>query len=145
MKLRRAQYRAVYSLKNKNCVKTMLEILDMPQSSYYKWLKSINKPDKDLILYELIKELKNKTKQTYGYRRIKRALLKEYGLVISNKKVLRLMNKYNLLSIIRRKYLYKRAEIIYSYENILNRQFVASKPNEKWCTDIFFVHINSTP
>lgn len=139
MKLRKAQYRAVYALKNKYCVKSMLKILQIPQSSYYKWLKSIKKSDKDLIMYELIKEIQNKTKQTYGYRRIKLALLKQHGLVANNKKVLRLMNKYNLLSVIRRKYLYRHAETIYSYENILNRQFQPLKPNEKWCTDISYI------
>lgn len=79
----------------------MLNILNILQSSYYKWIKTIEKPDRDLWLCSLIKETQQKTRQTYGYRRIKLALIKEYGLVVNHKKLLRIMNKFGLLNVIR--------------------------------------------
>ena len=139
MKIRKAQYRAIYALKNKYCVKEMLEILQIPQSSYYKWLKKANEFDKDMFYYDLIKEIQDRTKQTYGYRRITVFLLKEYGLVVNHKKILRIMNKYNLLSVIRRKYLYRGSPALFKYENLFKRNFKPNKPNEKWCTDISYI------
>jgi transposase InsO family protein len=50
------------------------------------------------------------------------------------------MNKYNLLSVIRRRSFYKfrlNGDLIYA--NILNRNFRADKPNCKWVTDISYI------
>jgi transposase InsO family protein len=139
VKIRKAQYRAIYALKNKHCVKEMLEILQIPQSSYYKWLKKASKPDEDIFYYDLIKEIQDKTKQTYGYRRVTMALLKEHGLVVNHKKTLRIMNKYNLLSVIRRKYLYRGSPTLFKYNNLFERKFRPNRPNEKWSTDISYI------
>ena len=50
------------------------------------------------------------------------------------------MNQYGMLSVIRRKGYYRRmlsAELRYS--NILDRDFRATAPNQKWCTDITYI------
>jgi len=97
-------------------------------------------PDKDEVVGKLIKECQEKTKYTYGYRRVKIWLLREAGLVINHKAVLRLMRKYNLLAQIRRpRPYYQRQNQFKPYENRLNRNFTASKPNQKWVTDISYI------
>ena len=45
----------------------------------------------------------NKSKKVYGYRRIKVALLREFGIRVNHKKILRLMRKINIKSVIRKK------------------------------------------
>ncbi|MGU8559876.1 IS3 family transposase, partial [Clostridium perfringens] len=67
------------------------------------------------------------------------ALLREFGIRVNHKKVLRLMRKINIKSVIRKKkFKYKKLKIEYcsTKENILNRNFKAEKINEKWATDI---------
>ena len=49
------------------------------------------------------------------------------------------MNKYCLLSVIRRKRYVKYGEAIHRYPNLLNRNFVADRPNQKWVTDISYI------
>ncbi len=137
--LRKAQYRAIYALSRKYNVKNMCKYLNIPRCSYYKWLKTIENNTKEEAIASLIQDLQVKTKQTYGYRRVQIALLKEQGLVINHKAVYRIMAKYNLLSVIRRKYLYKGSRSVHKYENLFNRNFKPENINQKWCTDISYI------
>ena len=51
------------------------------------------------------------------------------------------MNKYGLLSEIRRRRKYKyMGQKIHRYENLLNRNFSTDRPNAKWVTDISYIH-----
>ena len=51
------------------------------------------------------------------------------------------MNKYDLLSEIRRRRKYRQmGEQLHKYENLLSRQFQADRPNAKWVTDISYIH-----
>ena len=51
------------------------------------------------------------------------------------------MNKYDLLSEIRRRRKYRQmGEQLHKYENLLNRQFQADRPNAKRVTDISYIH-----
>lgn len=76
-------------------------------------------------------------KGRYGYRRVTLAL-KSRGIVVNHKKVLRLMNKMGLHSLIRkkRKYSSYRGTVGTVADNLIQRDFEASKPNEKWFTDV---------
>ena len=50
------------------------------------------------------------------------------------------MKKYGILSEIRRKRKWQNlGQQIHRYKNLLNRQFVAGKPNTKWVTDISYI------
>lgn len=93
---------------------------------------------------ELIAQCQRQTKNTYGYRRVKLWLKRKHGLTINSKTVLRLMRKYGLLAQIRRpRPLYQRQQRMIRYENYLNRDFAADKPNRKWVTDISYIHTKS--
>ncbi|NGT32205.1 transposase [Clostridium perfringens] len=83
-------------------VKLFCNIAAISRSGYYKWL---NKGNKDINYSELenkILELYNKFKKVYRYRR-KVALLREFGIRVNHKKILRLMRKLNIKSVIRKK------------------------------------------
>ena len=49
------------------------------------------------------------------------------------------MQKYNLLSVIRKKKYKYVSKHLHRYPNLLNRNFTANKPNEKWVTDISYI------
>ena len=118
----------------------MCDFFGVSRSGYYDFIKRMNNPDKDTIIANLITQCQSQTKHTYGYRRVKMWLLYETGLVINHKAVLRIMNKYGLLSEVRRvRPLYMRQQQFKKYHNILNRDFVANKPNQKWATDISYI------
>ena len=50
------------------------------------------------------------------------------------------MQKYNLLSEVRRKKYRNYGEYLHKYPNLLNRDFSAERPNQKWVTDISYIH-----
>ena len=50
------------------------------------------------------------------------------------------MQKYNLLSVVRRKKFKYVSEHLHKYPNLLNREFNAERPNQKWVTDISYIH-----
>ncbi len=52
------------------------------------------------------------------------------------------MQKYNLLSVVRRKKYHYCSEYLHRYPNLLNRDFNADRPNQKWVTDISYIKTN---
>ena len=48
------------------------------------------------------------------------------------------MQKYYLLSVVRRKKFHYCSQHLHRYPNILNREFIADRPNQKWVTDISY-------
>lgn len=115
----------------------MLEISGIARATYYFY---INKKDIDIKNQDIIDKIKDifyAHKRRYGYRRITLEL-KNQGLQVNHKKILRLMNKLNLHSIMRkkRKYSSYKGEIGKVADNHIKRNFEANKPNEKWFTDV---------
>ncbi|AFS78498.1 putative transposase [Gottschalkia acidurici 9a] len=119
----------------------MCKFFNVSRSGYYDFVKRMDKPSKNEHLIELIRQCQEKTRRTYGYRRVKIWLERNYNIIINAKTVLKVMNHNNLLSQIRRRKKYKQmGKQLHKYENILNRDFKASKPNQKWVTDISYIH-----
>ena len=59
------------------------------------------------------------------------------------KTVLRIMQKYDLLSEIRCRRKWKQMEQqAHKYKNLLSREFHSDMPNKKWVTDISYIHTN---
>lgn len=119
----------------------MCKFFEVSRSGYYDFVKRMEQPDRDEQIANLIQKCQERSHKTYGYRRVKIWLLRETGLIVNHKAILRIMNKYGLLSEIRRRRKYKQmGENLHRYENILNREFDATKPNQKWVTDISYIH-----
>ena len=134
------KYRVIHRFKDKYNVRDMCIFFGVSRSGYYAWTKKVDKEDPDKQIGELIRDCQKKTRQTYGYRRVQIWLLREFGLVMNHKAVLRVMNKYNLLSKSRRKRKWmQNCESIHKYTNLLERNFYAERPNLKWCTDISYI------
>jgi len=134
------KYAAIYKHRNDFPIMTMCRFFEVSRSGYYDYAKRIDQPDKDQWLSNLISECQSKTNSIYGYRRITVWIARQTGKSVNHKAVLRVMNKYGLLSQIRRrrKYTYY-SEYLHRYDNVLNRDFKADRPNQKWVTDISYI------
>ncbi|WP_339192793.1 IS3 family transposase [Paenibacillus sp. FSL E2-0230] len=120
-------------------IRLLCDIAGISRSSYYKWLNrkpSFREADNEklteamLLLYE-------KVERTFGYRQLTLHLRRQMDKSINAKRVYRLMRCQGIQSVIRR----KRKKYVGSTpqqvaENVLNRNFEAEAPNQKWVTDV---------
>ena len=116
------------------------KLLKVSRSGFYRFLRNEDSKS-DEQLASMIQVCHQRNFQTYGYRRVKLWLKREKSIIVNAKKLLRIMKKYQLLSLVRRKKQYKSAGIQhFLHPNLLNRQFQAQKKNQKWVTDITYIH-----
>jgi putative transposase len=108
----------------------------MPRSNFYYYVKQIGRADKYQEIKKMIKDLYHSHKGRVGYRRMTLLLLNN-GHIINHKTVFRLMGILKIRSVIRvKKYNSYKGEQGRIAPNILNRNFKAERPNEKWATDV---------
>ncbi len=124
-------------LKIKYSLSELLQRLNLSKSSYYYQVTRLRKDNKYVNLSEHITLLFKENDSRYGYRRI-HALLKRENITVSEKIVRRIMKDNHLQVIVRRakKYNSYKGEITPAVENVIQRDFSADKPNQKWLTDI---------
>ena len=132
------KYRVIYRHKDKYSISDMCRVLGVSRSGYYGFVKRMDKTARDLELSELIRECQQENKQTYGYRRVA-IWLERKGIHHNPKTILRVMNKYSLLSVVRRRKYCNYSQTLHRYDNLLNRDFHADRPNQKWVTDISYI------
>jgi putative transposase len=123
-------------LRHKFDLELLLDLTKMARSSFYYHRKQITLPDKYQEIKVLIKTIYLRHKGRYGYRRITDELQNK-GIIINHKTVLRLMKTLGLKSVIRvKKYRSYKGQQGKIAPNILERNFKAAAPNQKWATDI---------
>lgn len=133
----------------------MLKFFEISKSTYFFNINNYENPDVDLELKNLIKEIFNKHKSRYGYRRITLAL-RNKGLVINHKRVKRLMSQLGLYGLTpKAKYKSYKGEVGKTANNKLlvkvvdevkhtttmKRNFKTTKVNEVWLSDVTEFHI----
>ena len=123
--------RAAYTLPELLCE------LDLPRSSYFYHRARLEVADKYAEVRQAMTDIFERNYRCYGYRRI-HASLSDQSVSISEKVVRRLMKQECLFAATskRRRYGSYMGEISPAPENLLNRNFSAGAPNEKWLTDI---------
>ena len=133
------KYQWIAGQKGRYSQSFLCKILQVSRSGYYRFSgKKISQ--NELTLVSLIQSCRRQTGNTYGYRRIKLWLRRKHNLVINGKKLLRIMRKYQLLSVIRKRKLHKPTGKPHSIlPNLLNQKFIAQKKNRKWVTDITYI------
>ena len=132
------KYMIIYRHKDKYTISEMCRFFSVSRSGYYGYVSRMDVTSKDLPLAEKIKECQDKCGKTYGYRRV-HIWLERQGIHHNPKTILRVMQKYNLLSVVRRKKYRNYGDVFHRYHNLLNRNFKAQKPNQKWVTDISYI------
>ena len=117
-------------------MKTLLSIAQLSRATFYYHLKQMQKADKYASVKEEITAIYHENKGRYGYRRIT-AVLHDRGFSVNHKTVQRLMKELGLVCRVRmKKYRSYKGEVGKIAPNLLNRDFHADKPNQKWVTDV---------
>jgi putative transposase len=120
----------------------MCEFFGVSRAAYYVWVKKLGQGDPDQEGMQQVQAAFEANHKIYGYRRITLWLRQHKGIVMNHKAVLRLMNKLGIHSRARRRKIYKKLseiEAYHFYSNVLDRDFVANAPNQKWVTDITYI------
>ena len=114
----------------------LLEIAQLPRATFYYHLKRMKNADKYEAAKAEITVIYHENKGRYGYRRITTELHKR-NFFLNHKTVQRLMKELGLVCCVRmKKYRSYKGEVGKIAPNLLNRDFHADKPNQKWVTDV---------
>ncbi|MGB3752150.1 MAG: IS3 family transposase [Arcobacteraceae bacterium] len=136
------KYAWIYKNKESLNTQLMCKVLKVNRASYYHWIKAgcvIKKVDNQLN--ELIQAIFIQGRNNYGTRRIHDKLLELYGLIVSRKRISNIMKDLNLKVKMKRRYknTTDSNHNLPIAPNILNRDFYASNPDEKYVGDITYI------
>lgn len=116
----------------------------MSKSGYYKWLLKKDLTPKDYPDFLTIEKIFNAGKKKLGWRAVKMKLENQYKVVMNHKKIRRIMVKYSLTCLVRRRNPYKAMQKATkehrTFDNLLNRQFKQTAPGRALCTDITYLY-----
>ncbi|QQQ85652.1 IS3 family transposase [Peptacetobacter hiranonis] len=130
--------------KHRYPISSLCKISNVSKSGYFKWLKH-QKTYND-IRNEKIANIIEKIHSDYpdkGYRRIRDDLYRYYNINVNDKRILRICRVLQIKSTIKYKNngcTIQNQHPTYTTENILNRNFKADAPDEKWLTDVSEFH-----
>ena len=136
--------KAINELRPEYPLDLLLELRKMARSTFYYHLKRLNNKDKYYKEKEEIKNIFYEHRGRYGYRRITAEMRnRRYG--INHKTVQKLMTSMSLKCQIRKvRYRSYKGDIGKIAPNVINRDFSADTPNQKWATDVTQINIGNT-
>jgi transposase InsO family protein len=121
----------------------MCEVLKVSSSAYYAWRNgsSTKRIERELVLKSKIEAIYNCSQYTYGSPRVY-VDLKKVQEKVSRSLVARVMRKYGFRSVHAKKFKVTTdsKHKLPVAENILNREFTATRPAEKWVSDLTYVY-----
>lgn len=125
----------IWELRHEFKIGLLIEIAGIPRSTYYYHAGRFEKPDKYAEIKAEIRRIYDESKGRYGYRRITAVLRRTHK--INHKTVQKLMRKMGIFCRVRmKKYRSYKGEVGKTAPNLLERDFKAAKPNQKWVTDV---------
>ncbi len=135
-------YQFIHELRSEHRLEKMCKVMNVSRSGYYKWR---DRPESERELQHKewtaqAKEVFEESRQLYGSPKVTQKLHQQ-GVEISERTVTRIMNEQQWKSRTVKKYkaTTNSKHNMPVQENILNQEFKASKPNEKWVTDITYI------
>ena len=116
----------------------LLQVAGLARSTFYYQRQALQRSDKHSDMKAQICAVYNAHKGRYGYRRIAATLCNSMAQPVNYKCVQRLMQQMGLRSLIRAKRRYRHTHGLSDVHvpNVLQRDFHAAAPNQKWVTDI---------
>lgn len=107
------------------------------RATYYRWTKeSAGAPS---VLEQVIIKLSKQTRYRNGHRKIKALLHQVYQLKVNRNIVQKIMQKHHLQRRNLKQRWKSQGERIIKIPDLLQRDFTASKLNQKWVTDITYI------
>ena len=126
----------IQELRQEFNLEMLLKIAQLPRSTFYYHNKKQNQEDKYAHAKAEITAIYHENKGRYGYRRVTDEL-RNRKIYLNHKTVQRLMKELGLICRVRmKKYRSYKGEKGEAADNLLNREFRAEKPNQKWVTDV---------
>jgi putative transposase len=125
-----------------HAIPTLARVLGVSASGYYAWVKRrpSHRAVQDADLLDQIRTFHRTSRGTYGTPRIHRDL-RDAGIRVGRKRVARLLKQAGLQGVSRRKWVRTtvRAAMGRPAPDLVQRQFVASGPNQLWVADITYI------
>lgn len=114
------------------------QVVGLERSTYYalKHHRPSDREIRQMLLEDAIAGIYQRSRGTYGVRRIRAALEIEQGLIVNYKLVMKLMRRLGIKGIPGPKKGHRNMVNAATNEDLVQRQFHATKPNELWLTDI---------
>ncbi|WP_211653052.1 IS3 family transposase [Planococcus alpniumensis] len=122
--------------KEKYSITMICKCMGVPRPTYYRWRqKKFGKTELEKEIIAICEQLKFRA----GHRTVK-GLLKNAGILVNRKTVQRIMQKYNSQCRVKPKRAKKMTgETHLVVPNLLEQNFKADAPNQKWVTDITYL------
>lgn len=129
------------SVQGKLSVERMCTLAEISRAGFYRWLKTKEPAAEETAVRSAIQEIAVQHRRCYGYRRIT-AQLRQRGMVVNRKRVLRMMQEDNLLAIRTRKFV-PTTDSRHSFEVYLNlaKRMELTAPNQLWVADLTYVRV----
>jgi len=124
-------------------ITTMCKVLKVNRSAYYRWIANgciVNKVDERLN--QLIKDIFYQYREVYGTRRIKKVLVQEYGVIVSERKIAKCMKEVGVVVKMKRKFKVRTTDSNHNHSispNRLQRDFRTNVPDEVYVGDITYI------
>jgi putative transposase len=117
-------------------VNKLCALAEVSRSGYYDWSRGPSqRAVADAYLEDAIRQIHHRSRGTYGAPRIE-GQLRRVGICVGRKRVARLMHDARLVGAhSRRKWRRGRIDVAPA-SDLLNRDFTASRPNERWVADV---------
>lgn len=134
---KRQLFKVIDELRCRHHLPFLLDCAGLSRSGYYKWKKANGLGTGATDIEQHILAI-HSLRPFYGYRRMTVALRRE-GFSVNHKRILRLMRKLGIQSVIRKKrrYFGKAGSIV--FPDMLGRNFMALFPGKKLATDITYL------
>ena len=135
-------FRFVAAEKTNYPISLMCRMLGVSRSGIHAWERRApsERDVADACLVERIAEIHRESRQTYGARRVHRAL-RHRGVRVGRKRVERLMRREQISGLVPKRY--RRTTIrvpgVRVADDLVDRNFAAAAPNQLWCADIKYV------
>ena len=132
----REKSKVIWELRHEFQITKLIQIAKLPRATYYYHIKQMARPDKYAAIKAQILQIYEENKKRVGYRRVTLELHNQ-NIHINHKTVQRIMRDLGLFCRVRMKrYSSYKGDTGVVADNLLNRAFEATQPNEKWVTDV---------
>lgn len=120
-------------------IKVLCRVLEVSRGGYYDFVGRPPSPHalEDEKVAVLVREAHEKSRRTYGSPRIQAELAEAHGVYVSRKRVIRHMQQQGLKARVRKRF---KCTTMSDHDqpvaaNLLDRNFEADRPNQKWVGD----------